>query len=233
MYKILFTVLGRSAVNGGRRAVIMMKNYWWLLALLVMVSPASSEQSTPVAIIVPISTVSSSPLVAMPISDQDVPVKFQAVCAKWRALATAQAIDNKTPITWEIQPGRRLAFWIPMFPAESTNKSEGEQKAWLAGIRKQYGLPDHHLSSFGSGVLVAALMLAHKARAGEELPVQPNWVRTDTFGVSEYLEDSGKKQWKPRLTIGFGLRGLDRCTWGPGAVKSVGCFLLGVEELGP
>jgi len=120
--------------------------------------------------------------------------------------------------------GHWLVFWIPVFLKESTGKSVSQQKEWLAGMRKTHDLPEHHCSSFGPGVLVAALILAHKERTGEEVPAQPNIVRTET------LSSDGL-----RFCLRFSPEGLRGSGWGwdEGADSDVGCFLLGMEELGP
>ncbi len=189
-----------------------------------------------------------------PIGDKQVPERLQEKVAAWRRRAKAKGYDGPIcwliepgrwlrqhvpllgkclenwgyMVGWKFkndEPTKRwLVFWIPVFEKESTDKSVEDQFAWMADVRKRDGLPENHLTSFGPGVVVAGIMLAHKTRSGEEVPSREYIVRTDTF-----LEDGG------RFDLQFYPKGLhgDRWHWNGVAGPHFCCLLLGVEELEP
>ncbi|MFA6423837.1 MAG: hypothetical protein WCV83_00820 [Candidatus Magasanikbacteria bacterium] len=113
-----------------------------------------------------------------------------------------------------------IVFWIPRLVVGSTSKSVSEQMKLLADLRKQFNLPEHHLSGFGSVTVLAALILAHHKLTGEMVPLGGNWTRTDTCG-------SGGG----RLGLGWVGGALCCGVWSWDGVRygSVGAFPLGVE----
>jgi len=184
------------------------------------------------------------------ISDKDAPARFADAVAKWRKLASdlgytgpvlwqvkaGFTLKKHAPLAgpcykrfgylqncWSLQNDEptvgSMVFYIPRIVA--TEKNTEEQKQALAKLRKKYGLPESHLSSFGSAALVSGLILAHFKRTGERAPFNRNWVRTDTLRTDDY-----------RLGLGdFDEDGLycDHCRWGDGCGVSLGVFPLGVE----
>gem|GEM_PF-2971712 len=120
--------------------------------------------------------------------------------------------------------GSWLVCWIPLFLEESTSKSVDQQKDWMAEMRKNADLPDHYFSNFGSGVLVALLLLTYKRLTGKEIVPRGKFVRTDTL-FSDGI----------RFRLRFVAEGLGGDFWGWCEVASsrVGCLLLGVEVLEP
>ncbi len=124
----------------------------------------------------------------------------------------------------EAPTGRWLVFWIPLFLTETTGKKVTDQKVWLAETRTKAGLPENYFSGFGSGVLVALLLLAYKKLTGKEVIPRGSCFRTDLFF------EGGD-----RFRLRFVARGLDGDHWGwcEDAVSSVACPLLGVEVLEP
>ncbi|MEK7536014.1 MAG: hypothetical protein AAB590_03310 [Patescibacteria group bacterium] len=115
-------------------------------------------------------------------------------------------------------------YWIPRLVSESTSKNVPEQLVRLGEVRTQYGLPEGHLSSFGSGSLLSGLILAHQKRTGERVPLEKLWCRTDTLRVGGY-----------RFILGdFGETGLFGAYWDlDGVDGSGGVFPLGVELIKP
>lgn len=123
---------------------------------------------------------------------------------------------NETPTT------RCLVFWIPLFLVQLTSKNVEGQKAWLAEERISAGLPEHYFSGFGSGVLVALLLLAYKKLTGKEVIPRGSCFRTELF-----FSGGG------RFSLEFSEDGLDGLGWSLGeiAYSFVACPLLGVEAL--
>ena len=117
-----------------------------------------------------------------------------------------------------------LVFWVPCILQGSTEKNVDKQIRLLANTRNRLGLPSHHLRSFGEISIVAGLMSAHLKHTGERVPLNDQWVRTDTHGAG------GR-----RLYLGgFDTLGLycndfrfDEIVYG-----NVGVFAIGVEALG-
>ena len=117
-----------------------------------------------------------------------------------------------------------LVFWVPRLLPESTNKTVNKQLALLAKTCQRFELPDHHLSSFGGAALNAALILAEFARSGDRVPLNKFWARTDTCGAGG-----------SRLHLGGFDEGGLRCArwfWDGNPSGYLGCFVLGVENLG-
>ena len=118
-----------------------------------------------------------------------------------------------------------LIFWIPVLLPDSPTKTVNQQMELFVKFRKDYKLPEHHLSSFGSAAELAGLIMAHAKRTGKRVPERCYWARTDT------LRAGGD-----RLNLGvFDGSGLycDDWYWGDGADGYLGCFALGVEALWP
>lgn len=114
-----------------------------------------------------------------------------------------------------------IVFWIPRFLEESTGKNVDEQMTLLTDTRIRFGLPDHHLTSYGQASLLAGLILAHFKATGERIPQDQLWIRTDTRYADGY-----------RLNLGrFVGRGLGCGHWecGGGGDDDLGCFPLGVD----
>ncbi len=116
-----------------------------------------------------------------------------------------------------------LVFFVPRLVANSTGKNKDEQLQLLADLRQAHSLPEHHLSNFGSAALLSGLILSHFKRIGERVPLDCNWVRTDTVRSDDL-----------RLLIGgFDGNGLFCIDWDcgdGGRLSLLGCFPLGVEE---
>lgn len=184
------------------------------------------------------------------ISDKDAPAHLSETVVKWRKLASDLGYTG--PVLWTIKAGFTLkkhaplagpcyqkfaslqgwelindeptadclAFFIPRIVA--TGKSVEKQMQTLAELCREYGLPANHCASFGSAVLVSGLILAHFKRTGECVPLNKNWVRTDTLHPGG---DGG------RLGFGvFGEAGL-YCydCWDSSRFGDSGVFPLGVE----
>ncbi len=189
-----------------------------------------------------------------PLADSEVPEQLQHLVPKWRKLAALLGYTG--PVAWRVNQGftlkqhapkagccyenfeylqgwnlqndeptkNSIVFWIPRLIPESLGKNVQEKLALLASFREQVGLPAHHLKNFGSAALLAGLIFAHFKRAGERTPLNELLTRTDTLLVGGY-----------RLRLGdFDSRGLFCGYWiqGDGRISRLGCFPLGVEELG-
>jgi hypothetical protein len=143
------------------------------------------------------------------VDDKDAPAHLVGAVAKWRKLASDLGYTG--PVLWAVKAGFSLkshaplagpcyekfgylqdwklrndeptvdcmVFFIPRIVA--TKKNVEEQTLALAELRKEYGLPEHHCTSFGSAALVSGLILAHFKRTGERTPLNADWVRTDTL----------------------------------------------------
>jgi hypothetical protein len=189
-----------------------------------------------------------------PLADSEVPEQLQHLVPKWRKLAALLGYTG--PVAWRVNQGftlkqhapkagccyknfeylqgwnlqndeptkNSIVFWIPRLIPESLGKNVQEKLALLASFREQVGLPAHHLKNFGSAALLSGLILTHFNLTGERVPLNQLWTRTDTL-----LVGGG------RLSLGgFVSRGLYCVYWGRGDGRGgiLGCFLLGVEELG-
>lgn len=189
----------------------------------------------------------------VPLGDVDVPNQFVAAVTKWRYLAAVLGYTG--PVAWKVRAGfalkthaplagpcydklrylqkwdlkndestkDSLVFWIPRLAPESTGKTIKQMETHRAELRKLYNLPGSHCQQFGSIALLFALILAHFKRTGERVPLNMFYAASDTLCAGG-----------SRLLAGdFGSRGLG-CSYEcvSGRDDSVGCFLLGVEELG-
>ncbi len=119
---------------------------------------------------------------------------------------------------------RQLVFWIPRVVPESNKKTVAEKLSLLAELRQKYGLPEHHLKTFGRASLLSGLMLLHHRLTQEKTPLNEQWVWTDT------LRSGGL-----RLSLGGNSNEWLRCggwDWsGEGRRGDLWCFPLGAESL--
>lgn len=114
-----------------------------------------------------------------------------------------------------------IVFFIPRLIKNSTNKNKDEQLKLMAEVRKEYQLPDTHLTSFGSAALLTGLILTYFNNTGERTPLDDKWVRTDTLRGDGY-----------RLCVGrFGVAGpcCGGYYWVDDGYDGLGVFALGVE----
>lgn len=114
-----------------------------------------------------------------------------------------------------------IVFFIPRIVPWSTSKTADAQMALLGNLRTKHGLPSHHLASFGSAALDAALILAHHKRTDDRIPENQLWVRTDTFLAGGSRLGLGRFD-----ECGLGCAGWD---WDGVRLDCLGCFALGVE----
>ena len=188
----------------------------------------------------------------IPMSDDSLPFQMIGLAKKWRKLATHFNYDGpvawevKAGFTvkkhapqagpcykkfqylqnWDFNDEpttHAIVFWIPRLLPESTSKNVDEQKELLAGLRKQFELPEHHLSSLGSVALLVALILKHYQLTGEMAPLDNLWSRTGS-----------RRSDGDRLDLRWGEDSLD-CVdnhWDECRHVSLGVFALGVEALG-
>jgi len=188
----------------------------------------------------------------VPLSDNEVLEKLSETTLNWRKLAVELAYTGPVVwkvkegftlkahapkagpcyenfqylLDWDIQNDEptkdSLAFWVPRLVTGSKSNNVEGQIAILAELRQRFGLPDHHLSSFGSASLDSGLILAHFKRTGERTPLNGEWVRTNSLRAGGL-----------RLVLGgFGAGGLDCSLWGwfgDRRAPRLGCFPLGVE----
>ena len=188
----------------------------------------------------------------VPLSDNEVLEKLSETTLNWRKLAVELAYTGPVVwkvkegftlkahapkagpcyenfqylLDWDIQNDEptkdSLAFWVPRLVTGSKSNNVEGQIAILAELRQRFGLPDHHLSSFGSASLDSGLILAHFKRTGERTPLNGEWVRTNS------LRADGS-----RLSLGdFGAGGLFCDDWhwhDDERAPDIGCFPLGVE----
>jgi len=188
----------------------------------------------------------------IPLSDHDVAEKLAETTLNWRKLAAELSYTGpvvwkvKEGFTlkahapkagpcyenfqylqdWNIrndEPTKdSLAFWVPRLVTGSKSNNVEGQIAILAELRQRFGLPDHHLSSFGSASLDSGLILAHFKRTGERTPLNGEWVRTNSLSAAGLRLDLGA----------FDADGLDCSRWlwsDDERYPNVGCFPLGVE----
>ncbi|MEK7508345.1 MAG: hypothetical protein AAB568_00625 [Patescibacteria group bacterium] len=189
------------------------------------------------------------------VNDPDVPARLAETGANWRKLASDIGHDGPVAWSvkhgftlkkhapeagpcyekwaylqnWNLKNDEptadSLVFFIPRIVG-TTWKYAQEQVGILADLRKQYQLPENHLTSFGSAALLAGLILANFKHKGERAPLNRCWVHTDT------LDEGGN-----RLNLGhFNEAGL-----GCGDIRfwvnyrfggSIGVFPLGIEPVG-
>jgi len=83
---------------------------------------------------------------------------------------------------------RQLVFGLPIPLDGSERKNVQQQQAFLADLRKQYQLPESHLSAFGKTSTLVGLILAYNAISGEAGVWDGKLVRTDTLLNSAWDE---------------------------------------------
>lgn len=186
-----------------------------------------------------------------PILDSRLPKHLKTVAEKWRRLASSLSYFGpvawkvKAGFTLKLHAPQAgpcvnnfaniqdrkfydkptkdgFVFWIPRLLPESIGKNMNQQVALLSELRLKYGLPEHHLSSFGTAALIAGLVLAHHKATGERVPFDFRWARTDTCS----LRMDGR-----RIVLSFGTSGL-HCSfwyWAEGRDNEHGVFVLGLE----
>ena len=188
----------------------------------------------------------------IPLSDHDVAEKLAETTLNWRKLAAELSYTGpvvwkvKEGFTlkahapkagpcyenfqylqdWNIrndEPTKgSLAFWVPRLVTGSKSQNVEKQISILAELRQRFGLPEHHLASFGSASLDSGLILAYFKRTGERIPLNGEWVRTNSLRAGGL-----------RLVLGgFGAGGLDCSGWSwivDERNPNIGCFPLGVE----
>jgi len=121
-----------------------------------------------------------------------------------------------------------IIFWIPRILKDSTNKTYQEQLALLAETRQRLKLPDHHLQGSGTVAENAALILNHYQETKEQVPLNNDWIRTDTRSADGHRL---KLRWREgRLYCGhwaFGWRSLlrsRRLCFGGGGTWRLDCL---------
>ncbi len=158
------------------------------------------------------------------LDDKDVPIHLREIAANWRKLATEQgyngpvawrsregfSLKQHVPKVgkvhysfvalkgWMLQNDEPTksgtVFWIPK-PLKATKaQTVDQQRVIMAETRKRYGLPQHHLSTFGSAGLLSGLVLANLKRTTGDFIHKSYSVRTDTLhdeGCRIYLELDG------------------------------------------
>lgn len=118
---------------------------------------------------------------------------------------------------------KSLVFFIPRLIEGSTKKTADEQLKIMIDLQKELGLPENHLTSFGSISLLAGLILTHFKRTGERTPLERKWVRTDTFNSNISRMDLGSFD-DSNLSCDYWTRDVD-------SFSGLGCFPLGIELL--
>lgn len=73
-----------------------------------------------------------------------------------------------------------LVFWVPCILSGSTGKTKDEQLKLLNETCVQLELPTNHMSGFGTVALVAGLILAQHKATKERIPLNNQYVRTDS-----------------------------------------------------
>jgi len=188
-----------------------------------------------------------------PISDNGVPGRFVKVTHSWRKLAAELGYTgpvawlvkegftigahapktgpckenfqylNNLGIQGDEPTKDSIVFWVPRLVPGSEDKTVSEQTKILTKLRKQFGLPEHHLSSYGNASLNSGLILTHFKRTGERVPFNGRHIRTD----SRFVKGDN------RIHLGDFIVEL-LCAhhgWNSGRDPMLGCFPLGVELL--
>lgn len=188
------------------------------------------------------------------LKDEEVPIRLADVLAKWRQMAKELGYEGPVAWLvpkgftlkkhapklgpcredfhylqkWNFPDDptkRRLVFWIPRVIPESNLKDVDEQLSLLREWRKRLGLPDHHLAGFGKVDLLAGLILCRNKTANEKVPLNVQWVRTNTRNVYGH-----------RLRLGYFLETLNCDHWECGnedGYEFLWAFPLGLEALAP
>jgi len=219
-----------------------------------LVQPANREELKAIVGLMAEPVLSLRALQFRPFKDEEVPVRLADLLAKWRKMAEELeysgpvawlvpkgfTIKKHAPKLgpcrkdfqylqdWDFpdDPTERvLVFWIPRVIPESNAKTATKQLALLKGWRERFSLPEHHLAGFGKVGLLAGLILCHFKHSQEKVPLNGQWVRTDTLSVGGV-----------RLGLGafFGSLGCDYWGWNDESRhESLWVFALGVETLKP
>jgi len=144
--------------------------------------------------------------------------KFELCYKNWEYLQDWTLENDKKTV-------HSLVFFVPRWVPDSSRKDVDAQITLLSKFRETHKLSKHYLINYGDASLLAGLILSHCKRTGERIPLNCNWVRTDTVRTDGL-----------RLLLGlFGGYGLGCSFWhdGDGPRRGyVGCFALGVEVLG-
>jgi len=123
-----------------------------------------------------------------------------------------------------------IVFWIPRLLIGTTGLVTTQQRTVLEKTRKEYGLPEHHLSSFGSATLIAGLLYEYdKIDASWEYTVQTETLtdsRCAGGGFMNVYVDT-QKWCKSNNTNPRTLYLASGASRGP----NVGVFPLGIENL--
>lgn len=116
-----------------------------------------------------------------------------------------------------------LVWGVPQIVPGSTSKNIDVQKALLADLRRQFDMPSHHLTDFGSVGLDASLLLDEFKRTGVCQPLNHRYIRTDSFFSRGY-----------RLLLSWDNDCRLYCShWREDFPRvKLGCLALGVEVLG-
>lgn len=129
---------------------------------------------------------------------------------------------------WDEPTNNCLVFWIPRELMESREKNRENQMELLANMRERFELPEHHLSSFGSAALNAALLFAEFRRSGDRA-ARWGYVRTDS-----YFTYPAHRGFREALCLRFyeeGLADSNRHVHDDAPYHDIRCFALGVETL--
>ena len=101
-------------------------------------------------------------------------------------------VETSYEVLAEIATTDCLVFWVPRLALGSKNKTAGQQKKLLSGIRKRLGLPAYHLSCFGQVGLLVGLILAHYKETGVRIPRHKECARTDSVDKEARKKHQGK-----------------------------------------
>ncbi len=118
-----------------------------------------------------------------------------------------------------------IIFCPPRLLPNSLGKSVDRQNALLAKLREKYELPAYFFKSFGEPSQLSGIILANYNQTGERVPLDNLWARTC----------SRIRGCDVRLSLGsFVPVGLycDRWRWDVAGYDFLGCFALGVVDLG-
>ncbi len=135
------------------------------------------------------------------------------------------AVGWKDLQSWNLKKDKptiaSIVFWIPRILPGSFSKTTNSQRTLLWEVQTRFGLPAHHLDSFGDAALLTVLTHAYMQRIGERAPINEYFIRTDT------IRGDGNRLslfWKENELHCVGLH--------DDADAIVGVFALGVEPIG-
>lgn len=195
---------------------------------------------------------SVAPLQAIPLRDNEVPRRLRPMIELYRQIPTEQeylgprvwGVMNGCTLKSTIPRSGRchedfrhlqkwdfddeptvsaVVFWVPRLLKGSVGKSRREQLVLLSKLRHNLGLPEHHLTGFGSAALVAALLVAELLFGENDTALVGSSVRTDT-----------RRREGDFLKLGVTPEKLLSCTrYGkPCQDPILGAFALGIERMG-